>query len=410
MAERAYLALGSNLGDRRAALDGAVAALRAAAGIQVVAVSSYHETKPVGGPPGQSDYLNAAVAVDTTLAPDALLAVLLEIEKRFGRIRGEVNAPRTLDIDLLLYGDQVRERPDPVVPHPRMHQRRFVLEPLAEIACDVRHPGMGVRIGGLRDHLRGAATAARPLMGLNALVTGGTSGIGRAIAETLAEAGAWLIIHGRSEARASETVEKLKSSFDVFADYVLADLTDANAVLRLAESAWHSERPLDILVCNAGADTLTGEAARWSFERKLQELWSVDVWATIQLARSVGAKMKQRGRGVILTMGWDQAESGMEGDSGQLFAASKGAVMAFTRSLARTLAPEVRVNCLAPGWIKTAWGAGASDVWQNRVLRETPMARWGTPEDVARTARWLCSPEASYVTGQIVRVNGGAVM
>jgi NAD(P)-dependent dehydrogenase (short-subunit alcohol dehydrogenase family) len=119
--------------------------------------------------------------------------------------------------------------------------------------------------------------------------------------------------------------------------------------------------------------------------------------------------MKQRGRGVILTMGWDQAESGMEGDSGELFAASKGAVMAFTRSLAKSLAPEVRVNCLAPGWIKTAWGEGASKSWQDRVMRETPMQRWGTPDDVARAARWLCSPEASYITGQIVRINGGAV-
>ena len=74
------------------------------------------------------------------------------------------------------------------------------------------------------------------------------------------------------------------------------------------------------------------------------------------------------GRGIILTMGWDQAETGMEGDSGQLFAAAKGAVMAFTKSLALTLAPEVRVNALAPGWIRTAWGEQASEVWQDRVL------------------------------------------
>ena len=85
-------------------------------------------------------------------------------------------------------------------------------------------------------------------------------------------------------------------------------------------------------------------------------------------------------------MGWDQAETGMEGDSGELFAATKGAVMAFTRSLALSLAPTVRVNALAPGWIKTAWGESASHAWQERVLRETPLARWGTPEDVADAA------------------------
>jgi NAD(P)-dependent dehydrogenase (short-subunit alcohol dehydrogenase family) len=92
-----------------------------------------------------------------------------------------------------------------------------------------------------------------------------------------------------------------------------------------------------------------------------------------------------------------------------LFAASKGAVMAFTRGLALTLAPEVRVNCLAPGWIKTAWGERASTSWQQRVERETPLRRWGTPEDVAKTARWLMSPAAGYITGQIIRINGGAV-
>jgi NAD(P)-dependent dehydrogenase (short-subunit alcohol dehydrogenase family) len=108
-------------------------------------------------------------------------------------------------------------------------------------------------------------------------------------------------------------------------------------------------------------------------------------------------------------MGWDQAETGMAGDSGQMFGAAKGAVMAFTRSLALTLAPKVRVNCLAPGWIKTAWGESVSDTWQERVRRETPLARWGLPEDVAATARWLVSPAASYITGQIIRINGGAV-
>jgi 3-oxoacyl-[acyl-carrier protein] reductase len=127
------------------------------------------------------------------------------------------------------------------------------------------------------------------------------------------------------------------------------------------------------------------------------------------LARLAGERMKRQGRGVILTMGWDQAETGMEGDSGQLFGACKAAVMAFTKSLALELAPPVRVNCLAPGWIRTAWGAGASDAWQTRALRETPLARWGTPEDVAQTARWLVSPAAQFITGQIVRIDGGAI-
>lgn len=99
----------------------------------------------------------------------------------------------------------------------------------------------------------------------------------------------------------------------------------------------------------------------------------------------------------------------MEGDSGELFAAVKGAIMCFTRSLAKSLAPEVRVNCIAPGWVRTAWGEAASSVWQERVRRETPLRIWGLPEDIAAAAVWLATPAAGYFTGQVVRVNGGAV-
>ena len=83
--------------------------------------------------------------------------------------------------------------------------------------------------------------------------------------------------------------------------------------------------------------------------------------------------------------------------------------MAFSRSLAVSLAPEVRVNCLAPGWIRTTWGEQASDAWQKRAVDETPLGRWGAPEDVAAVARFLVSPAAAFVTGQSVRINGGAV-
>jgi 3-oxoacyl-[acyl-carrier protein] reductase len=99
----------------------------------------------------------------------------------------------------------------------------------------------------------------------------------------------------------------------------------------------------------------------------------------------------------------------MEGDSGELFAATKNAVMGFTRSLSLSLAPEVRVNCIAPGWIRTAWGDGASDYWQQRVLDETPLKKWGLPQDIANIARFLLSQDAAYITGQVMNVNGGAV-
>src|SRR5262245_14678308 len=137
---RAYLALGSNLGDRQRYLDRAVARLRAAPRITVRGVSPYYETAPVGGPAGSGAYLNAVAEAETTLSAEGLLRTLLDVERSFGRVRGEPNAPRTLDLDLLLYDDLVRPGPDPVVPHPRMHERRFVLQPLADLAPDLVHP------------------------------------------------------------------------------------------------------------------------------------------------------------------------------------------------------------------------------------------------------------------------------
>jgi 2-amino-4-hydroxy-6-hydroxymethyldihydropteridine diphosphokinase len=412
MASTAYLALGSNLGDRRDHLDRAVAALRARPGVAVVRVSSVYETAPVGGPPGQGPYLNAAAELRTDLGPEDLLRILLEIERDLGRVRIEPDGSRTIDLDLLLYDDRIWSGADLILPHPRMHQRLFVLQPLAEIAPGAIHPLLHRTVAELKADLLGLRPAGpapgRELAGLRALVAGSTSGIGRAVAMALAAAGADVIVHGRRADAAAE-VERQVRAAGGRAAVLLADLARPDERLRLADAAWALWGGLDLCVHNAGADTLTGEAAHWPFERKLQELLAVDVTATMVLARALGRRMKEAGGGVLLTMGWDQAETGMEGDSGELFAAVKGAVAAFSKSLALSLAPEVRVNCLAPGWIRTAWGEAASEPWQERVRRETPLRRWGTPADVAAAVRWLASPAAAYVTGQVVRIDGGAV-
>jgi 2-amino-4-hydroxy-6-hydroxymethyldihydropteridine diphosphokinase len=404
-----YIALGSNLGDRRAYLDRALQALREKRGIAVIRVSAYYETAPVGGPPGQGDFLNAAAELQTELGPEDLLRTLLEIEQGLGRVRDVRHGPRTIDLDLLLYGDLVRGGPELTLPHPRLHERQFVLQPLAEIAPNVKHPTIGKTIRELCTSVQSASgPSTRELTGLRALVTGSTGGIGHAIALQLAAAGADVFVHGRNAVSAERVVAQLRAT-GVQGHAILADLRQEEECRRLVDRAWNESGGLDIWVNNAGADTLTGDAAGWSFARKLEELLAVDVRATLLLSREVGQRMKRRGYGVVLNMGWDQAETGMEGDSGTLFAAAKGAVMAFSKGLAVTLAPEVRVNCLAPGWIQTAWGKSASETWQERVRRETPLGRWGKPEDVAAVARWLASPSASYVTGQVIRVNGGAV-
>jgi 2-amino-4-hydroxy-6-hydroxymethyldihydropteridine diphosphokinase len=134
---RAAVGLGSNLGDRRAHLDAAVAALRELG--DVVAVSSLYETAPIGGPP-QGDYLNAVAVLDTDLDPAELLETLLAFEADRGRQRAVQFGPRTLDLDLLLYGNEVVDEPGLAVPHPRMTERRFVLEPLLEVWPDATLP------------------------------------------------------------------------------------------------------------------------------------------------------------------------------------------------------------------------------------------------------------------------------
>ncbi len=153
MARLAHIGLGSNLGDRKAVLDGAVARLRQTPELLVRSVSTYHETKPVGGPAGQGPFLNAAAALETTLEPIALLHRLQQIEADAGRVRTVRWGERTLDLDVLLFGDEIIDRPDLSVPHPRMGVRRFVLVPLEEIAPDARDPLTGRSISELRANL-----------------------------------------------------------------------------------------------------------------------------------------------------------------------------------------------------------------------------------------------------------------
>ena len=243
-----------------------------------------------------------------------------------------------------------------------------------------------------------------------AVVTGSSSGIGRAIAVELAKTGYHVLVHGHRNRQGAEEVARTVAEFSSQSTVILADLAQPGEAQRLVEEAWHWRQGVDVWVNNAGADVLTGTAAEGSFEEKLKHLWQVDVRATMLLSRHVGRLMKSiepSTAATIINVGWDQAERGMGGDSGEMFAATKGAIMAFTRSLAVSLAPQVRVNCVAPGWIKTSWADQASGYWQQRAVGESLLKRWGTPGDVASTVAFLASPQAAFITGQIIPVNGG---
>lgn len=154
-----FLGLGSNLGDREANLARA-RQLLATRGFNETAASALYETEPVGGPP-QGPFLNQAIGGTKVLPARELLAACLEIEQELGRVRRERNGPRTLDLDILLYGDLVCEEPGLVVPHPRMHERRFVLAPLVEIGASARHPVLGATLAELLERCPDRSQVAR---------------------------------------------------------------------------------------------------------------------------------------------------------------------------------------------------------------------------------------------------------
>jgi 3-oxoacyl-[acyl-carrier protein] reductase len=242
------------------------------------------------------------------------------------------------------------------------------------------------------------------------VVTGASSGIGRAIAETYAAQGAVVLLtHRASPERAREVADAIAARGGR-AHVRQADLATRAACERLVAQARDDLGRLDVWVNNAGVDVLTGDAAAWDWERKLDALLAVDLKGTVACSYAAGEIMRNQERGgAIVNMSWDHVVTGMAGDDPQLFSAVKGGVLAFSKSLARRLAPDVRVNVLCPGWIETSFAEQADREFHDSVAQETPMGRWGRPQDVAGAALYLASPEAAFVTGQAINVNGGVL-
>ena len=242
-------------------------------------------------------------------------------------------------------------------------------------------------------------------------MTGASSGIGRAIAETYAAHGAVVLLTYRASAAGAREVADAIAARGGRAQVRRADLATREACEGLVAAALEELGGLDVWVNNAGADVLTGEAAAWEWERKLDALLAVDLKGTIACSYAAGEIMRGQERGgTIVNMSWDHVTTGMAGDDPQLFSAVKGGVLAFSKSLARRLAPDVRVNVLCPGWIETSFAEQADREFHRSVAEATPLGRWGRPQDVADAALYLASPEAAFVTGQAINVNGGVVM
>jgi 3-oxoacyl-[acyl-carrier protein] reductase len=219
-----------------------------------------------------------------------------------------------------------------------------------------------------------------------------------------------LLTHRASPDRAQEVADAIASRGGR-ALVRQVDLATRDACERLVAEAHAELGRVDVWVNNAGADVLTGDAAAWEWEHKLDVLLAVDLKGTIACSYAIGEVMRnQEGGGAIVNMSWDHVTRGMAGENPQLFAAVKAGVLAFSKSLARSLAPAVRVNVLSPGWIETSFGEHADPEFRRSVAEGTPLGRWGRPQDVAEAALYLASPGAAFVTGQAINVNGGVVM
>jgi 3-oxoacyl-[acyl-carrier protein] reductase len=243
-----------------------------------------------------------------------------------------------------------------------------------------------------------SASAFCSLEGKLALVTGASRGIGRAIAVELAAAGAQVVVGYRSGAEEADSLVA-----EIGGRAVQADVADPEQAAGLVEEAGD----LDILVNNAGL-TRDGLIARMSDE-DWRKVLDTNLGGVFYTCRAAARGMMRRRSGAIVNL---TSVVGLHGNPGQTnYAASKAGIIGFTKSLARELAPRgVRANAVAPGYIQTALTDVLPEDVQQAILTNTPLARLGTPEDVAGAVRFLCSDEASFVTGEVLLVDGGLGM
>ena len=243
------------------------------------------------------------------------------------------------------------------------------------------------------------------LDGRVALVTGATRGLGKAMAFGLAKAGAKVVLnYANSHEHAQRTFKEFEAAGYAGA-LIRANVIDESEVDRMCTEAERQLGPVDIIVCNATGDQPLKpiEEYDWAF---YQEMYDFFVKSPFLLTRRTLPHMKKQHWGRIVNITSEVFRRGTHPFSA--YVAAKGGQTGWTRAMARELAPwNITVNCVAPGWIRTSWGEGASDVWQERAVRESMLGRWGTPADIANAIHWLVSPQAAFVTGQVLPVNGG---
>ncbi|HSX26067.1 MAG TPA: 3-oxoacyl-ACP reductase FabG [Chlamydiales bacterium] len=248
------------------------------------------------------------------------------------------------------------------------------------------------------------------LKGKKALVTGGTAGIGKAIACLYAEQGADVAIFGTNKERAEQAVKEIeaaRASPEQKVTYALVDVSKSKEVDEAVELVLKNWGAIDVLVNNAGI-TRDNLLMRMS-EEDWDLVVDVNLKSVYNLCRAFARPMMKAKSGTIINIA---SVIGLTGNAGQVnYAASKSGMIGFTKSLAKELASRnVRANCIAPGYIETQMTGGLSDQIKESILSKIPMSRIGKPRDIAYAALFLASDQASYITGQVLTVDGGMVM
>ena len=238
------------------------------------------------------------------------------------------------------------------------------------------------------------------LRGKTALVTGATSGIGREIALQFAAQGMRVAIFGQNHERGAEVVEKMRAATDA-ALFLPVDVSDTNAVNLACQEVLSAFGQIDVLVNNAGI-TRDGLLLRMG-EKDWDDVMTINVKSCYNVCHALARSMVKARAGSIINM---SSVVGLTGNAGQInYAASKAAIVGLTKAMARELAPRnIRVNCIAPGFIETKMTEGIN---KEALLEKIPLGRLGSPEDVAKMALFLASEASSYITGQVLSVDGG---
>lgn len=248
--------------------------------------------------------------------------------------------------------------------------------------------------------------ASDVLKGQTGIVTGGNAGIGKAIAMTLALHGANVIILGTNAERGNQVVDEISRTTKSTAHFLKVDVSKTAEVDAAIKKVLEDHGQVDILVNNAGItrDQLMMKMS----EEDWDSVMDVNVKSCYNTCHALVRPMMKARKGVIINM---SSVIGLSGNAGQVnYAASKGAIISFSKSLAVELASRgIRVNCICPGFIDTAMTHVMSDAQKEMLLKKIPLGRMGTPDDIAQLVLFLASPAASYMTGQILTVDGGLV-